>query len=321
MSTVLQIAIEKGTDFLLASQEPDGSWCADFGFRHGPAQAWTTAWVGNRLPKIFRSALEKARNFLISRMQPHPDYGKGWGYNDRVVSDLDSTLETARFLHNWGDTLVSLQNLRGIQHADGGFGTYTLADATTLRPGKSVEGWVSSHPEIATNLRKLVTLQANEPGAGDLLATTEQYILSHIRENGYRNYWYWSPVTAAAFAIESGISLSQLPPLPIPTSEAELDWELCHHPLVTAMAVLAIELMRDSGYDRVGEAMIDCLINSQRPDGSWRALPVLGVPYHDAVDSRFVQHINADYGKPLLTTSSVIYTLNTFQRRTLRLAA
>lgn len=321
MSTTLQLAIEKGTDFLLASQEPDGSWCADFGFRHGPAQAWTTAWVGNRLPKIFQSALNRAREFLLNRMQPHPSYGKGWGYNDRVVSDLDSTLETARFLHGWGDVFVNLQTLCEIQHPDGGFGTYTPADAVALRPGKSVEGWVSSHPEIVTNLRKLVVLQANEPSADALLATTEQYLLSYIRKNGYRNYWYWSPVTAATFAIESGVPLPQLPPLPIPVSEEGLDWELCHHPLVTAMAILAIMLVDDAKYDLVGQTLVDCLIDSQRPNGSWRALPVLGVPYHDAIDPRFVQHINADYGKPLLTTSSVIHALNTFQRRTLRLAA
>ena len=294
MLTALQGAIEKGTDFLLASQESDGSWCADFGFRHGPAQAWTTAWVGNRLPKIFQCAHSNARKFLLSRRQPHPHYGSGWGYNDRVVSDLDSTLEVARFLHGWGDVVVDLNNLRDIQHTDGGFGTYTLADATALCPGKSVEGWVSSHPEIVTNLRKLTTLQANEPGAGDLLGTTEQYILSHVRENGYRNYWYWSPVTAATFAIESGIRLSQLPPLPISTSKSELDWEILHHPLVTAMAIIAITLMNDAKYDAVEKSLIDCLIGSQRIDGSWRALPILGVPYHDSVDSPHVQPINAD---------------------------
>ncbi|MBU1092809.1 hypothetical protein KJ836_04065 [Patescibacteria group bacterium] len=302
----LHTAISKGIDWILSQQEADGSWCADFGFRHGSSTSWTTGFVGNRLPILnnYRE-LVKARNFLMGNRKPHPDYRLGWGYNALTVPDFDSTLEAMQFLKEQvADVLNPYMFLH--LYEKGGFSTYTPEDASKLNPGIVTDGWTSPHLEIATNVRRL----ASELGYQDIVELTDELIIKHLVVKGYRAYWYHHPIVAAGLVMQSGIALSKLPLPPLSADPEQLDWEIINNPFIAAMA-LEVALQWDCQlYDSVIQFLTQQLLNTQRPDGSWRPYLVLSVPYPDAYDPREVQHINADFVKPLVTVATVINVLS-----------
>jgi len=304
--TNLHTAISKGIDWILSQQEVDGSWRADFGFRHGSSTSWTTAFVGNRIPiSSDCRELVKARNFLMGNRKPHPDYQLGWGYNSLTVPDFDSTLEAMQFLK---EQLADVLNPSVFLHLyeKGGFSTYTPEDACKLNPGIATYGWTSPHLEIATNVRQLVS----ELGYQGMVALTDEAIMNHLLTRGYCAYWHHRPIVAAGLVMQSGISLSKLPPPPLSADPEQLDWEVINNPFVTAMALEAALLWDSQLYESVIKLLIQQLLNTQRPDGSWRPYLVLSVPYPDAYDPREVQHINADFGKPLVTAATVINVLS-----------
>jgi len=302
----LNTTISRGVDWILSQQEEDGSWCADFGFRHGSSTSWTTAYVGNRLPFLSDCReLLKAQSFLRENSMQHSEYRLGWGYNSKTVPDFDSTLEAMRLLK---EQVADVLNPDIFLHLyeKGGFSTYTPEDASKLNPGIVTDGWTSPHLEIATNVRQL----ANELGYQGIVELTDEFITNHLMAKGYRAYWYHHPVVAAGLVMQSGIALSKLPPPPLSADPQQLDWEIVNNPFVTAMA-LEVALQWDRQlYSSVISFLTQQLLITQQPDGSWRPYLVLSVPYPDAYDPREVQHINADFVKPLVTAAMVVNVLS-----------
>jgi hypothetical protein len=86
-------ALERATR-LLARQGRDGLW-RDFDTPAGEASQWPPAFIGTALPlgADTTEALEKAADTLVDAQNPDG----GWGYNEDVPSDADSTAWVMRF--------------------------------------------------------------------------------------------------------------------------------------------------------------------------------------------------------------------------------
>ena len=303
-------AYYRAVGWLIRQQEPDGSWLADFGFRHGPATSWPTAFVANRLPECLGPELFRARLFLRGTRNSHPFYGVGWGYNQHTPSDLDSTLEGLRAV----GPVRGVDGCRflGSRTRGGGFATYTHRDATMVYPGQSVRGWVNSHLEVAANVLMWARswAGASSSGVDELVGATEDHILGFIRRYGYRAYWYHSPFAAAGLILKAfGRRHKQLPPILLPLAVADLDWETQHNPFICALAIEAAMIWDRVRYAAVIEHLARQLLKLQLTDGSWRPLLVLSVPYPDRCDPRWVQHINADYRQPIISVATVVAAL------------
>lgn len=295
--------------WILKQQLPDGSFPADFGFRHGASTSWSTAYVVNRLPLSVYEVAAKGARFLLRSGREHPYYRWAWGYNANAPADLDSTVEALRVIGSMRS--VGAFQFLPLRNSDNGFPTYHSSDAERVYPGLPMNGWTSSHLEIATNLLTWVKGSGHRTeGARELAGMLEEHILTYLEAQGYQAYWYQSPLVAASFVLRAfGTRLPKFPALPLPTDPNQLAWETRRNPFINACAIQAALVWDPDLYRNTIDALATDLVDTQRPDGAWRALPVLRVPYSDATDPRYVQHNNADYKAPTITTATVMAAL------------
>src|ERR1700753_3596896 len=98
--TAIDDVIDAGLEYILSLQALDGSW-TEWKLPPGESSLWTTAFVGYKLrhltsalAKKAPSARQRAAEWLI-----HAELdGGGWGYNDIVGADADSTAYGILFL-------------------------------------------------------------------------------------------------------------------------------------------------------------------------------------------------------------------------------
>src|SRR5438067_1225060 len=101
----LESAITSAIDYLLTAQGHDGSW-VDWMLPPGPSYVWTTAFVGYKLSFLPAHLKERAQRstrkgskWILKRMRGD----NGWGYNDAVGSDADTTALAILFLSSTGN--------------------------------------------------------------------------------------------------------------------------------------------------------------------------------------------------------------------------
>ena len=97
----LERALCLSVDYILGRQHADGSWM-DWELPPGQSSTWTTAYVGGKLTSLDTHhrdhvccATDRASQWLTGKM--FSDYG--WGYNEQVDSDADSTALAIYFSH------------------------------------------------------------------------------------------------------------------------------------------------------------------------------------------------------------------------------
>ena len=305
--------ISRAIRWMLQQQYPDGSWRADFGFLAGISTSWSTAYVINSIPKnCDKSAVKKAIQYLTQTSRPHTPYGgKAWGFNESTPVDLDSTLEALRALPL--STQPTATPFLKLMRGDNGFATYMEQDLKNLYP-TNIGGWCSSHLEIATNILLWVASSGQQTsGTNQLFFQARKYVLEFTRANGYRAYWYEHPLVAASFVLYAlgklGCLLPSLPNL------NRIDFEVLNNPFVTACAIEAAYIWDKEFHKDIIHRLTQRLIDTQRPDGSWRPLPFLRVPYLDSLDPKITQHINGDFKRPIITVARIIAALSLYKER------
>jgi hypothetical protein len=141
----LETAIERGLNAVLAQQRHDGAW-TDFAFPYfGESDTWVTAYIGWRLGTLparwssrgVKSALERAVRFLLTKWRG------GWGFNDLMPVDADSTAHAILCLKAVGAVVPerAARVLMDHRQADGGFATFRP------QPGMPPT-WCVSHPDV-----------------------------------------------------------------------------------------------------------------------------------------------------------------------------
>lgn len=298
---------DMGIKWLCSKQQGDGSVPADFGYNHGPCTYWPTAqFVGTS--GVPSAAKIRASRYLWRHRVVHPAYGIGYGFNQDVPCDADTTFEVAIALNEKPE----IDKIMALRLENGGFATFTVADAQLIHPNLSVIGWTSSHLEIMATLLRLARLSAQSDSKWlEVVQIVEADLVEHVLRHGWRAYWYESPVVAAALVGNAmGGFRADLPPIPLPTNPYHLSLELGNNPFTMACAIEVALLYDFDQYREVIAHLAEKIVQMQHKKGSWRPLRVISVTYPDSIDPDVIAHSSGDYGLQTITAMRVISALN-----------
>jgi hypothetical protein len=261
-------ALSRGLGFVLAAQDAEGAWI-DWALPPGPSPDWTTAQVGLRLSGLglrhntaLADALGRAARWLLARRTA----GGGWGYNQAVEPDADSTAQALLFLAATQPApLEACAFLARHQQVDGGFATF-LPDAL-------IGSWGLSHPEITP-----VALLGLRAYAGCLseysLARGLAWIRRARRPDGLWNSFWWStPLVATEVNLAFLTALET--PEPLPAALAR--W----HPNDSLEVALLLSIAAAAGRSPRLEQLARRLLAEQLDDGSWKSTPALRITARD----------------------------------------
>jgi len=282
-------AVDHGVRFLLAKQSADGLW-RDFDTPAGEASYWPTGFVGTALHTagVGDESLGPAAEALVASQN---DDG-GWGYNEDVPTDSDSTAWVLMFLTRIGGHEASCRRAvaclsRHQRAKDGGFATY--ASARPIRRFTGMRwmpfwGWCRPHAEITAAAGLALAGADMEPSAPSIDAAL-RFVCQQQHANGHwSSYWWTSPHYATAQAAEF-VRICDRRDL----ADRAARWALCTQgdqggwavggscsAFATAMAlgILANGATTGPPIDRA----IECLVALQRADGRWPCGPIMRIP-------------------------------------------
>jgi squalene-hopene/tetraprenyl-beta-curcumene cyclase len=286
---------QRAITFLLSARDPDG-WWRDFDVA-GPSDAWITGYVATALALSGNSeALSVARNAwrLLARRDPHR---RGWGYHRRVPADSDTTA-WALLLAQELDESHSIRVARGrrflARHMlpDGGIATYSWHGPIARFTGieDRFAGWCSSHTCVTATAGSLRTLPSRDRAL--------QFLRDRQAPDGsWHAYWWHDPEFATAHAVEALATTredhervrkaAQWVATRIDDNGAVVtDIEPQGSPFATALALRVLVSAVGSGVAGDYELQLISraarqLVETQRPNGAWRASARLRVPPPD----------------------------------------
>jgi hypothetical protein len=298
-------AICHGLRFMLANQTVDGYW-TDWQLPPGTSRMWTTAYAGYRLSTVS----EPLRNISQCRLSQAAAWlasaelsGGGWGYNEEVGPDADSTALAILFLKFHGMSVAgrSYDRLRGFQRGDGGFSTYTYE--------QSFGAWVSSHPDVtALAVPALLTLYGRHE---TFVTRAEGYAIAHITPDGlWDSYWWNTPL----YATEANLCWLARINGPIPAAATrETLLRMCPgNVFETALIVLSLLHMNWLPEHPAIVRWTGALLDAQLPDGSWPSEPVLRLPARDCYQPWAAREPAPTFADPcrIFTSATVIAALS-----------
>lgn len=328
------------------TQEPTGTW-TDFRIGVGGcSDEWVTAYVCDVLER-WRAGYDDSSAALaraaLRRLQRRDG---GWGYNQRIPSDADTTgfavLALCRGQAQF-DRAASMEFLLSTHDKDaGGFRTYRSPTELALlyrnhpvRATQSFEGWCSSHAEVtASALEALFTLGDED---SEQVRTATAYLLSMQNENGcWTGYWttdFYYPtcrVVRALTRLQLGRKIAWVPLVNAFIGQQRCDgsWSAkdtdygC--PLRTALAIETLSCAPVLHLDAIEKA-VRWLDNDRNPEGHWICRdPFLRVPPPNvtdpdeyegwAEDGSGLGTIYADH-RGILTTATVVSALEALHHR------
>jgi squalene cyclase len=291
------LALERGTRFLLAKQGRDGLW-RDFLTPAGEASEWPTGFIAAalHLAGAETSALERAANTLAANQ----NVDGGWGYNENVPTDADSTACVLLFLAVMGQggdacrrTATCL--VRHQRREDGGVATYSEPGPIRrfMGVGRWIRfgGWCSPHTEVTAMAGRALVAVAPNDGGPDAAAAW-RYVRSQQQGDGsWSSYWWTSPHYTTWQAVQLGLLLGDHDPVGRAaewTMRSQADDGAWSAPgaatsaFTTALSLLVVLGTRGSG--RRVERAIARLAALQDNDGSWPSHPIMRIPLPGDMD-------------------------------------
>jgi squalene cyclase len=284
-------ALERGARFLLAHQDGDGLW-RDFLTPAGQASEWPTGFIGTALQLACAptKALERAGHALLARQKA----SGGWGYNEDVPSDADSTAWVLLFLRHLGCSGAALDRatsclVRHQRGADGGVATYSEPGPIRRFMGLGrwvpCTGWCMPHTEVTA-----VAGRAHAALSPDRCpvetAAAWRFVRSRQRADGsWSSYWWMSPHYTTLQAVELALLLGDHDAVTRAalwasrTQDEDGGWNApgcASSPFATAMS-LSILLNAKASGAHVEQAVVR-LVAMQESDGGWPSHPIMRIP-------------------------------------------
>lgn len=289
--------LERGVEFLVSRQGSDGLW-RDFLTHAGEASLWPTGFVGTALHTASpgAGALRRAAAALIA----HQDSAGGWGYNENVPHDADSTACALLFLAHVDCPTDTRQRavscLQSHQRSDSG-GIATFREAGPIRKFMGVsrrwrfDGWCQPHTEVtALAARALATLG---PGSGGTaLHAAWQFVRTRQRADGsWASYWWASPHYATLQAVELALLMGDercarlAGDWVLRSQTADGAWHMPNEPNSAFATALCLSILVKVQADPTAIARATRqLAAMQDVDGGWRSHPILRIPMPGLLD-------------------------------------
>jgi squalene cyclase len=283
-------ACERGVRFLLASQGRDGLW-RDFLTPAGEASQWPTGFIGTALHLACAPAdpLQRAGNALLAGQNADG----GWGYNEAVPSDADSTAWVLLFLTHLGRRGAACDRaascLISHQRAEsGGIATYFDADPIRgfmgMRRWVPFWGWCSPHTEVTAVAARALAASAPARCATQGRAAWD-FVRSRQRADGsWSSYWWTSPHYTTLQAVQLALSIgnhnavSRAVDWAIRTQDDDGGWGAAHGPRSFATALsLSILLHANAAAGAITRG-VQRLVALQQADGGWPSHPIMRIP-------------------------------------------
>jgi len=188
-------ALRRARDFLLARQAADGFW-RDYALPPGQSSSWVTAVTGFALGSsgagpVTLGAVSRAADALGAACRP-----TGWGYNEVVASDADSSAWALRLFRVAGrePPIAAEPCLRAYLGPSGGAQTFVAS----ARYGT----WVEEHADVTP----VVGLALVESGAEEVTVSRLRSAVLGQRVRGLWSSFWW---TVDAYAIARNLEFLQ----------------------------------------------------------------------------------------------------------------
>jgi hypothetical protein len=298
----LQQAMAGGLDFVLRGQHADGRFI-DWALPPGASSAWSTAYVGllvAELPEGDQQRSAAATRAAAHWLQAHPAAGGGWGYNESVGADADSSAFALRLLARTGLPIAAehVDRLLSFQCGDGGFSTYG-SDA-------GFGAWGQSHADVSAACGMALAM----PGSTAARAPLQRclaYVATRRGPDGlWPSFWWRSPWYATHAAL-SLLKAAGVLPRPLEASCIRGD-DKPLNPFEWALA-LECSLLATPRLVVQARTMLAALLAVQQADGGWPSAPVLRLARRDCA----VPWAVAD-GGPLFADTQRLFTTATVLR-------
>jgi squalene cyclase len=306
---LLQRTLISGAAYILSLQDDDGSW-VDWQLPPGESRPWTTAFVGYNLrflPELLNLNVTPSIHAAARWLLRNTFDDGGWGYNELVGSDADSTAYAILLLSQSGEPIPEsgYARLREFQTPDGGFSTYLPQDC--------LNSWGVSHPDVTpVALRALLTRYSRNEG---FIQRGFDYVLRQRSTAGlWQSFWWESFLysTDANLSLKNAIGCF----LDDPTTKESLARVRPNKPFEIALQLSALILSGALPAKPALRGLLDhCvqqLVDNQQADGSWRSGPILRLTNRDSYEPWRQEESGPLFSDPnrLFTSSTVLKALS-----------
>jgi squalene cyclase len=289
--TAAAAAIERGMRFVLAKQGRDGFW-RDFLTPAGEASAWPTGVIAAALhvAGAETSPLQRAADTLVTSQN---DDG-GWGYNETVPSDADSTACVLLFLAQMGHRGSTCRRaasclVRHQRRENGGIATYREPGPIRRFMGVGrwmrFDGWCRPHTEVTAMAGRALAAFAPNNGASEADAAWRYVRSQQCPDGSWSSYWWTSPHYTTLQAVELAVLLADHDAVgraaewALRSQADDGAWSApgaATSAFATALSLSLLLNARASGHPV--ERAIWRLAALQEDDGGWPSHPIMRIP-------------------------------------------
>ena len=293
-------AIRHGSRYLVAKQDPDGFW-RDFALPPGASSTWVTACVAYSLVEQSPSgtqaqALASAAEAVQAAHKP-----AGWGYNQKVAPDADTTAWVVRWFRRVGAALPidPVSCLRVYLGTSGG--------ARTFLNQPRYGCWAVEHVDV-TPVVGLALAEAGAPTS--LIRRLREWILTRRNSDGVWNSFWWSfDAYATARNVEFLVRSGGIPEATREHVQRFLRIQCSPESAMEGAHLLMAHALVET---EAGEAerLVQMLLEWQLDQGGWPSSRVLKVPGQRAGDNG--EAVFADV-QGLMSTAMAVIALRMYR--------
>ncbi len=281
--------------YIKSKQNENGSWLEIYN-NAGMSNIWSTGFILNQLPNTNENInfITNACNYLKNNKQ-----GELWGYNNRWISDIDSsTCVLLALSKNNIDISSEFQIWKNLQKQNGGFSTYSDSYELIKSLGfvyENVKGWTMSHICVSALAFKLLLKHNKKSKTTSKLWS---YIEAQQREDfQWDSYWWTSPIYSTSIILEALIEDDNENVFKYKKNIDKLVSNISNSGLVidmlgesnmfyTAMIIIVLCSSKEifNKYEYTIEKSIDSLVKNQFNDGSFSPSMSLRIPSPQIID-------------------------------------